>query len=44
MVLILTLVVLEGLALPAASTQDNIGINSVLSTDVSPAILADRGR
>lgn len=45
MLLILALVsLLLGLPLFAASTQGNIGINVVLNTDISPAIVADLGR
>jgi subtilisin family serine protease len=42
--LLLTMVGLLSLPLVAASTQGNIGINVVLSTDITPAILADLGQ
>lgn len=43
-VLLLAMPALLGLPVSAASSQQNIGINVVLKTDINPALLADLGR
>jgi subtilisin family serine protease len=44
LILCLALTGLSGLPLFAASTQQNIGINVVLNTEITPAIVADLGQ